>query len=282
MTDSLELRAGELRMALRPDLGGAIAGLWRGEVAVMRSTEAADLADSRRSACYPLVPYSGRLGYRQFRWLGKDHRTQPNFDSSPHSLHGVAWQRRWRVESASASQAELALDHAGDADWPFAFALRQRFLLGAEGLELQLDFTNRAEHPQPVGLGWHPYFPKRLRSRLHVECSERWETDPTGLPTRKVPQRGIDGDIAHLDFDHCFEGSGGHARIRDEKLSLRMSSSLSYLVVFTPPTKPYYCVEPVSHVANAIHMSDPAAHGLLSLAPGETTSAWMRLEVRPA
>jgi aldose 1-epimerase len=34
-------------------------------------------------------------------------------------------------------------------------------------------------------------------------------------------------------------------------------------VVFTPDTKrDYYCVEPVSHVSNAIHMADPAAHGL--------------------
>jgi len=88
--------------------------------------------------------------------------------------------------------------------------------------------------------------------------------------------------VAHLSFDNCFEGWRGAARLRDDKLSMRMTSSLPYLVVYTPAHSPYYCVEPVSHVSNAIHMADPAAHGLRSLAAGATFDAWMKLEVAPA
>ena len=278
----LELRAGDLRLALRPDLGGAIAGLWSGTLPVMRSTEPADLESARLSGCYPLAPYSNRLGYRRFRWAGQDHTTRPNFDANPHSLHGVAWLRAWEVVSHDSTQAELRYLHEGDADWPFAFELRQRFVLTSGALEVHLALTNLAAQPQPVGLGWHPYFPKRPRSRLHVELSDRWENDASGLPTRRVAQPGIDGDVTHLAFDNCFEGWRGPARLRDEKLSLRLTSSLPYLVVFTPADKPYYCVEPVSHVSNAIHMSDPAAHGLRSLAPKATFDAWMKLEVAGA
>jgi aldose 1-epimerase len=53
-------------------------------------------------------------------------------------------------------------------------------------------------------------------------------------------------------------------------------------VVFTPPTRDYYCVEPVSHVSNAIQMADPAAHGLVALAAGDTLDAWMTIEVATA
>ena len=278
-TPPLELRAGPLRLALRPDLGGCIAGLWRDGLAVLRSTEPAGLSAARASACYPLAPYSNRLGYRRFRWLGKEHGTAANFDDSPHSVHGVAWQRPWQVLAAGASEAELAYAHAGDDGWPFAFELRQRFVLEPGALTLHLAFSNRAGHAQPVGLGWHPYFPKRQRSRLHVELSDRWESDATGLPTRRVPQPGIDGDVAHLGFDHCFEGWRGAARIRDEKLSLKLSSSLPYLVVYTPDTRDYFCVEPVSHVSNAIHMADPLAHGLRSVDAGQTIDAWMKLDI---
>jgi aldose 1-epimerase len=35
----------------------------------------------------------------------------------------------------------------------------------------------------------------------------------------------------------------------------------------------------VSHVSNAIHMADPAAHGLRTVAPGESCEATMNLEV---
>jgi aldose 1-epimerase len=272
--------AGALRLALRPDLGGCIAGLWRDGLPVLRSAEPSTLAASRPSGCYPLVPYSNRLGYRRFRWLGQDHTTQPNFDDSPHSVHGVAWQRPWTVLSASRRHRGRAGLHpcrrcALAVRLRGAPALRAR----ARCLTVSLAFTNRADQPQPVGLGWHPYFPKRTRSRLHIELSDRWESDATGLPTRKVPQPGIDGDVAHLAFDHCFEGWQGAARIRDEKLSLRLTASVPYLVVFTPATRDYFCVEPVSHVSNAIHMADPLAHGLRSVLPGGSTDAWMKLEV---
>jgi len=280
----IELRAGELRLALRPDLGGSIAGLWlggpQGEQPVLRSTEAAELASSRLAGCYALAPYSNRLGYRRFRWLGHDHTTAPNFDDCPHSVHGVAWQRPWEVLPTTRDhEIELRYTHQPDAHWPFAFELRQRYVLTPAALEVHLAFTNHATQPQPVGLGWHPYFPKRPRSRLHIELTDRWESDASGLPTRRVPQPGIDGDVSHLGFDHCFEGWRGAARIRDEKLSLRLTSSLPYLVVYTPETKPYYCVEPVSHVSNALHMADPMAHGLRSLAPQSTFDAWMKIEV---
>jgi aldose 1-epimerase len=281
-TPALDLRAGNLRLALRPDLGGSIAGLWSSELPVLRSTEPGELASSRLSGCYPLAPYSNRLGYRRFRWLGHDYTTQPNFDDNPHSVHGMAWQRAWSVVSSTAAEAELSLVHPGDADWPFAFELRQRFVLTPDALELHLAFKNTAAQPQPVGLGWHPYFHKRTHSRLHIELTDRWESDASGLPTRRVAQPGIDGDVSHLGFDNCFEGWRGAARIRDEKLSMRLTSSLPYLVVFTPETKPYYCVEPVSHVSNAIHMTEPAAHGLRSVAAGETLDAWMKLEIAAA
>jgi aldose 1-epimerase len=279
MTDTVELTSGALRLALRPDLGGCIAGLWFDTLPVLRSTEPGALERSRLSGCYPLVPYSNRLGYRRFRWHGRDYTTQPNFDDSPHSVHGVGWQRPWSLEAHSESRAELLLQHGGDAGWPFPFEARQVIELTPEALQLTLSVTNTGELPAPVGLGWHPYFPKRARSRLHIEATGRWESDTTGLPTRRVPQAGIDGDVAHLAFDHCFEGWGGSARVRDEKLALRVSSSLPYLVVFTPQLKDYYCVEPVSHVSNAIHMAEPAKAGLRSLMPGERMEAWMRIEV---
>jgi len=59
-------------------------------------------------------------------------------------------------------------------------------------------------------------------------------------------------------FHDGFEGWKGPARIRDEKFSLQLRSNLPYLVVYTPQHKDYFCVEPVSHVGNAIHMADPA------------------------
>jgi aldose 1-epimerase len=280
-TDSspFELHAGALRLAVRPDLGGCIAGFWHRDTPILRSTEPAALASSRRAGCYPLAPYANRLGYRRFRWRGRDHATRANFDDSPHSLHGVAWQRPWTIESSSAQELVLHLAHHGDADWPFAFELRQYFALTPRSLALQMVLVNADAAEQPAGLGWHPYFPKRARSRLHAEVAQRWDNDATGLPVSRHAQPGLDGDVAHMAFDNCFDGWRGAARIRDEKFSLQLASSLGRLVVYTPQDKDYFCVEPVGHVPNAVHMADPAAHGLRALAPGESLQASMTLEV---
>ncbi len=279
----LELRAGALRLALRPDLGACISGFWCGDVPVLRSEDdASRLLSARDSGGFVMAPYSNRLGYRRFRWLGQDHSTAPNTEGSPHSLHGTGWSSTWQLLSSADDAAELVCRQVADAAWPFDFELRQRLALTPEGLQIDLSFCNTDIRPQPVGLGWHPWFPKRSRSRLHIELTDRWESDPgTGLPTRKVAQDGIDSDVAHLGYDHCFEGWRGAARIRDEKLSIRLSASVPYLVVYTPAQMSFFCVEPVSHVSDAVHMAEPAAHGLRTVQPGQTLDASFRLDVAP-
>ena len=287
ITTSLELRAGDLRLALRPDLGGAIAGLWLGDVPVLRSTEPADLDSSRVSGCYALAPYSNRLGYRKFRWLGQDHSTQPNFDDNPHSLHGVGWQRPWQVLDASDQFALLSYQHKADAAWPFAFETSQAFRLGEGGLEVTLSMTNQSSGPAPAGLGWHPYFVKRASSQLHFAASGRWDMGVDKLPTQRVPSAGLATDCATLDVDHCFEGWMGDALLSDDCLRIRVASSLERLVVFTNATRDFVAIEPVSHVNNAVNLMTTGRFtadelGLRVLQPGESMSALMSIHVADA
>ncbi len=277
--EAVELHVGALRLALRPDLGGCIAGLWHHDVPVLRSTDPARLQAARQSAAYPLVPYSNRIGFRRFSWEGRDYTTLPNFDDSPHSLHGVGWTGAWQLESSSAIGAVLKFMHTGDAAWPFAFAARQVFSLTADHASVRMVFTNTAELAQPVGLGWHPYFVKRERSHLQIDLSDRWENGASGLPVRKVAQPGIDSDVASLRADNCFEGWQGPALIRDDTFSLQLSSSMHRLVIYTPYDRDYFCVEPVSHVSDAIHMAEPASRGLRIVPPGGSIEASMTLRV---
>ncbi|MEO5697638.1 MAG: aldose 1-epimerase, partial [Burkholderiaceae bacterium] len=143
-TQPFELHAGALRLALRPDLGGCIAGFWHRNAPILRSAEPATLNTSRGAASYPLLPYSNRLAYRKFRWKGRDYTTSANYDDSPHSVHGLGWQRPWEIVSSSALEVVLRLRHAGDADWPFAFEVSQYFALTPQTLSVQMVFTNSA------------------------------------------------------------------------------------------------------------------------------------------
>lgn len=273
-----DLHAGALRLALRADLGGSIAGLWHRDTPVLRSIEPGQLEDVADAACFPLLPYANRLGHAHFRFRGKELTTVAEA-GEPHSLHGVGWRRAWTIESHTAQDAVLKLVHTPDADWPYAFEALQHINLTPNALGVQLVFTNTSDTVQPVGLGWWPSFPKRARSRLHVELAQRWENDVTHLPIRKHAQPGIDGDVSHLDFDHAFEGWSGPARIRDERFSLQLRSGSSYLVLRSHPDADHFSIAPCTHVPNAVHMADPAAHGLRSLGAGESVEMSMSMDI---
>lgn len=280
----LHMQAGEMRLALRPDLGGCIAGLWLGETPVLRSSDPLSLDSVRLSGSYPLLPFSNRVGRASLNWQGTSHPLVRNFAGEEHSIHGVGWLRPWNVLDSSPELTMLSLQHQPDSAWPFAFDASQVFRLSATGLELTLSITNQAQVAVPVGLGWHPYFVKRPRSRISFAASGRWEMGEDKLPTERRANPGLDVDCAFLDVDHCYDGWNGRLQLRDEALRVQLSSSLRRLVVFTNDTRDFVAIEPVSHVNNAMNMltrADLSAEqlGVRILQSGESMSADMRIDV---
>ena len=287
MTHTLCLANGALRCEIVPALGAAIAGLWIHDVPVLRSTSGTRLAGVRQAGSYPLVPFSNRIGHAQLAWNGIRRQLVPNFPPEPHAIHGIGWQRGWRVLEAQAHFALLAFEHQPDATWPFAFDCSQAFHLRGDALELTLSVTNQSWQVAPFGLGWHPYFVKRAHSHIAFPAAGRWEMGKDKLPTHYAAVGGLDADCTSLDVDHCFEGWSGEVELCDPVLRVRLSSSLRRLVVFTHPTRDFVAVEPVSHVNNAVNLApdgDAAALrrlGVELLGPGHSMTASMRIDVAP-
>jgi aldose 1-epimerase len=279
----VSLQSGALRCEVVPQLGGCVAGLWLGDLPVLRSTPAAQLASARQSGSYPLVPFSNRIGQATLVWHGTDHPLVRNNGDEPHAIHGVGWQRPWAVLESDAQYALLAYEHRPDGSWPFAFDASQTFRVRGNALEMTIALTNQSAQPAPAGLGWHPYFVKRERSRVAFEATGRWEMGPDKLPTARQPSTGLDAECRFLDVDHCFDGWDGMAQLRDERLHIRIRSSLSRLVVFTNATRDFVAIEPVSHVNNAVNLFAAGRNadelGLRVLQPGESMMAQMSIEV---
>lgn len=272
-----------MRCELSAQLGASIAGLWRGEVPVLRSTPGAALTGVRLAGCYPLVPFSNRVGHATLQWNGTSHPLVRNFAPEPHAIHGVGWQRPWQLLECSSDFALMSFEHRPDAHWPFAFDCSQAFRLGPDALELTLSGTNQSDLPAPFGLGWHPYFAKRSDSHVQFRAGGRWEMGDDKLPTHRTASAGLDVDCATLAVDHCFDDWHGEVLLRDASLAVRITSSLDRLVVFTHPGCDFVAIEPVSHVNNAVNMAQADAlrlHqlGVRILQPGETLSASMRIE----
>ena len=279
----LALQAGLARAAIRPDMAGALSGLWFDGVPVLRSLPPQDLSSPFESACFATVPFAQRLGFRRMRWRGVDYTIGGPAESGAHAVHGVAWQRVWEVVSVGPRGATIRARHRANQAWPFAFEVQQTFELDESSLTMHLSLINRHDDLQPMGLGWHVAMTRHSSSHLRMAFTDRWEADSTTrLPLRMVPCGSLDGPLQGLELDSAFEGWSGEAQLRDSVLVTRMTSSLDRVAVLTPPKRAHFTLCPISHAPNAIHMADPAQHGLVAVPPGASVEAWLRFDLARA
>lgn len=244
------------------------------------------MASARQSANFPLVPFSNRIADARLDWKGESFALEANFAPEPHAMHGLGWQRPWQMLQSTPHAAHMSLVHHRKAnatgDWPFAFQCEQWFGLSKDALRITMRVTNVDTRVAPVGLGWHPYLVKRQGARIAFEAEGMWETDDQGLPLRRIAVPGLEAACDTLEINHVFDGVRHGATLSDGVLHVRVSSDLHMLVVSTHPSKDFVALEPVSHVTNAFNRPDDASLGTVALGPGESWSAQMTIEVRPA
>lgn len=246
-------------------------GLWLENTPILR-TAPAGASHAVHSAAYPLVPYSNRIGQGQMRWEGASHRLGNGFNTEPHALHGVGFMREWTVVERSGQALRLRLVHTPDTYWPFAFEAEQNFELLGDGLRHTISARNTDTRSQPMGLGWHPYFVRRAGATLDLPVHTQWLASEDLLPREPTALEGLRGAVDAMRLDRCFEGAGSVAQMADGEMKITLEADSRYWVVYTPADADFYCVEPVTHLNNAVQQTNPLAHGLVALAPGESFS----------
>jgi aldose 1-epimerase len=301
MTEALLLAASDARVELAPAVGGAIARFALGDVDVLRpvSDEARATGNVRGYACYPLVPYSNRIAHAQFSWDGRSHALARNFGDHPHSIHGVGWQRPWRVAAHDAASALLAFDHvAGEADarsWPWPFRATQSFALavddGVATLAARITIANIGTEAFPFGLGFHPFLPRSAATELGFHADGVWQTDSTQLPTTRIAipdpwrfdrPRAVDP----VALDNVFTAWRGEAtlvdRTRRVATTIAADGAASFLVVYVPPARDFLAVEPVTHMTDAFNRAarGEGGTGARTLAASAAFSCTMRISAR--
>ena len=294
--DTLELATSAAHVRIAPAIGGAIAAFSVHGVPILRPMSAAAI-DVRDSACYPLVPYSNRIRDATLHFAGRAWPLQRNFGTSPHSIHGVGWQRRWDVMDAERDHARLRLAHdaRGDAAlaWPWPFVATLAYHLHEKDDEVRLGATlalrNTGDASFPFGLGFHPFLARDRTTRLGLAADAVWRNDPEQLPREKVavpaawrfaPPRRLD-DIV---LDNVFTGWSGRATIDDERATrvIEGDRALAFAVVYAPRDADFVAVEPVTHETDAFNRAarGEAGTGTRVLRPGDAFSCTMRIAAR--
>lgn len=276
----MKLAAHGWALELLPALGGAIGALRYDGQDVLRPLPDGS-ADVLATACFPLVPYANRIAGGRFDFAGREHRVPLNFGDHPHSLHGLGWQAEWNVAASDAESVTLVHAHDGGAGWRWAYHAEQRIRLAPGQLQLELALTNRADEAMPAGLGFHPYFSLAAETRLQFDTARAWLADATMLPTMAAPADhfgdwAVGAQVAGPTLiDNAYEGWSGTARIDQPWGTITLKAEgASVLHLYRPPGEPFFCVEPVSHLPDAINRD-----GMAVLDPGATQTLVMTLSI---
>jgi aldose 1-epimerase len=269
----LELHAHGWSLQAFPNLGGSI-GLLQHEGRDIFRRAPANVSDVLETGCFPLVPYANRIGCGTFAFRGQTCRLPPNLGDHPHSLHGIGWHRPWRVMEQTSAALALVHRHPGESGWPWPYTAEQRIRLEPRVATIELLLCNTGHSSMPAGLGLHPYFPLDESTHLRFQSNRVWLTDATVLPT-------VPADPAHFGdwsegqdaagptlIDNAYDGWPGLAELKCPGADLQLAAKgADILQVYRPPGGDFICLEPVTHLPDAINRG-----GMDVLEPGERLS----------
>ncbi len=281
------IRAGTARLDLAPRYGGTVLN-WYSEAEGKRldwfRPTTATPNTPGDTACFPLVPFSNRVRDRRFTFQGRTVELPKVERYGAHFRHGFGCLAAWDVIHHDADRAVIEHREAGTS-WPFPYVAQQDFVLTEGGLTHRFTIGNTGKDAMPCGFGIHPYFPRSPKSRVEAKVKGLWIADHEVMPVRleipppkaQDPAFGIVPEINPVD--NVYMGWDRRAEIdwpdRGASLTMTADDPLDVLIVFTPPGKDFFCVEPVSNITDAFNFAAQGRTdtGMVVLEPGQSVSA---------
>jgi aldose 1-epimerase len=267
-----------------------------------------------RSGIPVLFPFPNRIRDGRYSWAGNDYHLPLNDPVQKNAIHGFACRVPWRVvdRGADTESAWVTGEFRCGADapdqrplWPADHELRLTVRLGRNLLRLEATVRNPDSVALPFGLGYHPYFklPFTPDGRaddctVEVPASAFWELEancPTGRRIGVDEARDLNGPrrFGSLQLDDILTGLPARAARMDGLIErgaiagaggppLRVFCAPAFreMVVFTPPHRQAFCIEPYTCTTDAINLQARGVDaGWLVLPPGGTWSAAVELWV---
>lgn len=272
-------------------------------------------ADGRptRSGIPILFPFPNRIRDGRFTWDGKEYQLPLNDPAKKNAIHGFACRRAWRLQGhgtdASSAWATGVFRGSVDASdcrdlWPTDYEIRITYRLGIGSLRVEAEVVNPDTRPLPFGLGYHPYFrlqfvgeEKAGDCAVVVPARAYWvleETLTTGErrpvdPARDLNQPRAFGNLHLDDILTDLPSAPGTGGLQERGLilgapgaTLRLLCGDAFrdMVVFTPPHRHAFCVEPYTCTTDAINLQARGIEaGWQTLAPGATWGAIVEMRV---
>ena len=313
----LTLQTDRLRAVIMPEAGASIAsfdGFMRGTwQPMMRPSPAQAIAQSDVSqlASFNLLPWSNRVVGAAFTFQGQHYTLRANTPQG-FAIHGDARERPWHIlsETATALTCTLNSSDFSDFNFPFPFSAQITYTLTDDAFDTTLTLTNIGLSALPAGFGFHPYFNRGFgasnmdEAQLAFKASGVYPPLP-GMLAKPISQAAgaqqqPSGAFAPIptemnfsslttigtrDIDHCFGGWDGRATIAYPSSGVRLHFEcdpiFGHIILYTPPGKPFFALEPVTHANDGFNLLANGApnNGIRVLEPGEQMSGTFKIAI---
>ena len=269
-----------------------------------------------------LVPYPNRIRGKLTpdgrnivtQWKGKTltlpavWKGKVNPNAELHAIHGLILDRKTdsiEINDLPDGQMVRGVIHARDFGgyWPSSTDLTITIILKAETLEASITAKNVGSEPEPLGIGWHPYFAipsgDRKQARLHIPAADLAEVNnyddvfPTG---RLVPVAGTKYDftsprgvaLGGLFLDDNFSRLTRTAgdvvvNLTDPAANYGLhieglSKEIRTIQVYAPPEKPFAAIEEQFNFADPFNpIWGQTDTGMVTLRPNQSVTWRVRL-----
>lgn len=268
----IELASGDDRVVVDDTQGGRLVSLIAG--GTDRLIEPND--DPHGWGSFAMIPWAGRVANARVDDLDIDLVA----NHGEHAIHGVTYDRPWRVDRQAGNAVELLCPLPTDR-WPPGGMAAQRITLSRGCLDLEIQ-VQAGTRPMPVAVGWHPWFrrPDKGDMTVVVDSSAVLDTSRDLIPTGEIVkvnrkldlQRGA--KLGRRRLDHAYVEVVEPVTVGwpDLLLTMELPSKPATVVVYTPAHA--VCVEP--QTAWPDPFARPDRSGVVELAPREIFSASTR------
>jgi galactose mutarotase-like enzyme len=268
-----------------------------------------------------LVPYANRIRGKlspdgqtvTTYWNGKQLTLPANWSghapgAERHAIHGLILTRKADDFKISNNGATITATIRGgnfDGHWLSSTDLTIRIDLRADTVESTITAKNVGPEPEPMAIGWHPYFSipsgQRQQVRLHIPATEHVETNslddvfPTGVLTSvtgtpydfAAPEGRAIGDTFYDDSFAGLTRTNGQVDVdlidpaAHYGLHIQgLSPEIKTVQFYAPKDKPFVALE------EQYNFGDPFSSiwkgmdtGMVTLAPGQSTTWRVRLQL---
>jgi aldose 1-epimerase len=308
----------------------------KGEIPLMHSPSIEDAAkvltgtgrDALGNASFSfggafLVPYPNRIiGERSSdgksvvtHWRGKTLALPANFPSKNpggpvvaiHGLITLDKVENLQTQTTADGQTVTGVIHAGDfgGHWLSDTDLNMTIALTGDAVETTITAKNVGKEPEPMSVGWHPYFQipsgHRAQARLHMPASVMATVNNYGdvFPTGQLkPVKGTDYDFNAPDGvaldDHFLDDSFAHFTRTDGAIEVKvidpdsayglkvlgMSPEIKTVQAYSPKNATFVAIEPQFNFVDPFGKEWKGMDtGMVTLRPGQSVTWKVKLEL---